>query len=427
MKYFWVLIYNLVVYPLFILGAFIISLLNKKVREGIKGRFESLKKIREFSSTIKPSQNVYWFHSASFGEYEQARPVIAGLKEVVPNSIIVASFFSPSGYNNVNDQNIDLKIYLPFDLIYSARKAISWLKPKKIIFASYDIWPNLVWVAEYKKVHTNIFAARIQPGSKKFYPLVKSFYRTVYMMLASIYTISEEDHYQLKRIVYGEKAPVVKVLGNPRYDQVKLKSDKFTINRSISVLLRKKRIIVGSAWPEDEIVILEPLIELLKNDESLELVWAPHEPDQRQMDILLERFIANNITAEIVRKKSLQLNSVSRVYIIGVVGILSRLYWDGQVAYVGGAFSTGVHNVMEPAIARLPVLYGPRNSNSHEAQELLKNGGGFAINTSEEFYKTAFNLLEDKNLFLRSSLASTNVIHDNLGSSTRVVRGILRD
>lgn len=427
MKIIWVIIYNILFYPLFLVTAFIGGIFNKKVREGLQGRFKSLKRLKEFSEKIEPGDNVYWFHAASFGEYEQTRPVIEGLKEVVPESVIVVSFFSPSGFNNVSDPNIDCKFYLPFDFIYSARKAIKYLNPKKIIFASYDIWPNLVWVAEHKKIHINIFAARIQPRSKKFYPLAKSFYRTVYMMFSSIYTISEEDHYQLRRLVYGENAPVIKVLGNPRYDRVKAKSDKFTIDRSISVLLRKKRIIVGSVWPEDEAVILHPLIELLRNDDSLELVWAPHEPGEKNLAHASDVFSSNGVKTEIVRKRISALNGISRVYIIGVVGLLSRLYWDGQVAFVGGGFSTGVHNVMEPAIARLPVLFGPRNSNSHEAQELVKAEGGFVVNNSEEFYHLAHNILDDKNLFFRSSLAATNVIHDNLGSATRVVRGIIRD
>jgi len=427
MKLLWVLIYNFFIYPLFIIMVFIASIFNKKIKEGIKGRFESLKILKEFSKQTDYSKSVYWFHAASFGEYEQARPVISGLKEILPHSLIVVSFFSPSGYNNVKDSNIDCKIYLPFDFIYSARKAIKYIRPKKIIFASYDIWPNLVWVANYRKIHTNIFAASFQPRSRKFYPVIRSFYKTVYMLFSSIYTISENDNDLLKRLISGDKAPVVKVLGNPRYDQVKRKSDKFSTDRSISVLLRKKRIIIGSVWPEDEAAILEPLIKLLQDDESLELVWAPHEPDEKYLSHAVEIFNEHGLKVEIVKRKIHALNGSSRVYVIGVVGVLSRLYWDGQIAYVGGGFSTGVHNVMEPAIARLPVLFGPKHSNSHEAMELIKAGGGFNIKNSDDFYQMAYNLLDDKNLFLRSSLAATNVIHDNLGSSTRVVRGIIRD
>ena len=125
-------------------------------------------------------------------------------------------------------------------------------------------------------------------------------------------------------------------------------------------------------------------------------------------------------------KNETQLNG-GRVYIVTVVGILSKLYWHGQIAYLGGGFTSGVHNVMEPAIARLPVLFGPKYSRSHEAGELIRSGGGYSVGNAKETYEILGKLLEDKNYFINASYAATQVIHDNIGSSTRVVRGIIRD
>ncbi|HJL78027.1 MAG TPA: 3-deoxy-D-manno-octulosonic acid transferase, partial [Candidatus Marinimicrobia bacterium] len=112
---------------------------------------------------------------------------------------------------------------------------------------------------------------------------------------------------------------------------------------------------------------------------------------------------------------------------VDVVGILSRLYWHGQIAYIGGGFSTGVHNTMEPAIARLPVLFGPKHEQFHATGELIKAGGGFMVNNHDEVFGVLDNLLTNQDLFLQASYASTDVIHQNLGSATRVVRGIIRD
>ena len=109
------------------------------------------------------------------------------------------------------------------------------------------------------------------------------------------------------------------------------------------------------------------------------------------------------------------------------VGRLSQLYWSGQVAYIGGGFSTGVHNVMEPAIARLPVFFGPRYTNFHEAEELIFDGGGFSIESGTELYLGLKGLLEDDSAFIKASYAATNVIHRNLGSATRVVRSLIHD
>ena len=109
------------------------------------------------------------------------------------------------------------------------------------------------------------------------------------------------------------------------------------------------------------------------------------------------------------------------------MGRLSQLYWHGQIAYIGGGFSSGVHNVMEPAIARLPVFFGPKYNNFHEAEELIKKGGGFSIANGEEFYMQISSLLNEEDIFLGSSYSATNVVHDNLGSSTRIVRSLIHD
>ncbi|MBT7041990.1 MAG: 3-deoxy-D-manno-octulosonic acid transferase, partial [Candidatus Marinimicrobia bacterium] len=127
------------------------------------------------------------------------------------------------------------------------------------------------------------------------------------------------------------------------------------------------------------------------------------------------------------KKKKLLILSDDPVVIVGVVGVLSKLYWQGQIAYIGGGFSTGIHNVMEPAIARLPVIFGPRYHHAHEAEELLNNGGGFTINNGDEFRLILEKLIENNDYFLNSSFAATNVIHQNLGSSTRIIRSLIRD
>jgi len=427
MTFFWVLFYNFILYPFMFITVSIWAVFNKKLKEGLRGRFRSIEKLRAFFSSVDRKRPVYWFHAASHGEYEQVHPVVAGLKDVEPHCVVVVSFFSPSGFNNVHDKNIDCKIYLPFDFIWSVRRAIKIVRPKKIIFAAYDIWPNLIWIAKYRNIPTTIFAAHFTKGTKKLTPGIQSFYRSVYHAFSAIYTVADKDYLCVQQIVSPNKSPVIRVLGNPRYDQVKNKADQFTKKHTISVLLREKRIIVGSVWPEDEAVISESIIRLMKEDDEVFLLWVPHEPSEEYVNQSVEKFTDAGFSTHILRsKKHLKVNR-ARVTIVGTVGVLSKLYWQGQIAYVGGGFTTGVHNVMEPAIARLPVLFGPRYHNSHEAEELIRDDGGFPISTSEDVYDIVKRLFADKNAFLKASYAATDVIHNNLGSSTRVVRGIIRD
>jgi 3-deoxy-D-manno-octulosonic-acid transferase len=184
--------------------------------------------------------------------------------------------------------------------------------------------------------------------------------------------------------------------------------------------------LAGSIHSEDEQVIQGSIISLMNEIEDLNLVWVPHEPTERNVSEA-ESFFQSNLfsTARLGNKNPNQLDA--RVIIVDTIGRLSQLYWNGQMAYIGGGFSTGVHNVMEPAIARLPVFFGPRYKNFNEAEELITDGGGFSIESGTDLYLGMKQLFEDRDAFLKASYAATNVIHRNLGSATRIVRNLIHD
>jgi len=427
LKLFWILLYNLLIYPVIFILAALGAIFNSKLRQGLVGRFHSISTLKTAVRKWDNTKPIYWLHAASHGEFEQVKPVLKGLKEVEKDCYVIVSFFSPSGYNNVIDSNIDCKIYIPFDFVWSLRRAMKVVRPRKIIFASYDIWPNLIWMAEHRKIHNSVFAARFDNNSTKTIPIIKNFYRTVYKSFSTIYTITDFDKSQLKRILKPSDDPLIRVLGNPRYDQVKQKADKFTKDHTISVMMRDKRLIIGSVWPEDEKKIINPLLKLMEEDDELSIFWVPHEPSEKYINSSIEMFKANGYEPKVIRSKKKRKIQNGRVVILGVVGVLAKFYWQGQMAYIGGGFSSGIHNIMEPAIARLPVIFGPKYTKSHEATELLKSGGGFSIKNGTEFYDIMKILLNDKNRFLEASFAATQVIHNNVGSATRVVRSIIRD
>ena len=423
---FWRIIYNLILFPLLFAMFCAGSLFNRKIRAGMIGRFRSYQDLKSFKARIGIAKTIYWFHASSHGEFEQVEPVLAGLKEVEPFSFSVVSFFSPSGYNHANDEHIDCKIYLPFDFPWLIRKYLNVVQPKKIILAAYDVWPNMIWVSKSIGIHSALFAAQFSEGTSKLSPVIRNFYRNVYGSLSAIYTISEQDNKMLQRILYPIKRPIVRVLGNPRYDQVKQKADKFTAERTKSVLLRPKRLLAGSIHIEDEHVILDSIVNLMQDINDLSLIWVPHEPSDRIVSEAESFFQSKNFTtARLGLKNPNQIET--RVIIVDSIGKLSQLYWDGQVAYIGGGFSSGVHNVMEPAIARLPVFFGPYYKNFIEAKELIADGGGFSIENGTDLYQGIKNLLEDRVAFIKASYAATEVIHRNLGSATRIVRNLIHD
>jgi len=423
---FWKVVYNFILFPLFVFISLIACLFNRKIRTGIIGRIKSYKHLKNFINSVGKNRLIYWFHVASLGEYEQARPVMSGLKEVEPHALFIMSFFSPSGFNHVDDDQIDCKIYLPMDFFWIIKKYLRLAKPRKLVLAAYDVWPNLIWSAKSLGIHTSIFAARFSKNTSKSALIIRQFYKSVYNQISTIYTISDNDYNQLKKILFPSTKPIIRVLGNPRYDQVKQKSDKFTEERTKSVLLRPKRLIIGSSHNEDEAILLEPIITLMTDIDDLSLIWVPHEPNQQNIEKIKNYFISKSLSVELLGNKE-PGDIAAKVIIVDSIGRLSQLYWSGQIAYVGGGFSSGVHNVMEPAIARLPIFFGPKYDNFPEALELIKVNGAFGIKDGNDFISGVNNLFKNKNSFLKASYAATDVIHRNLGSSTRIVRGIIHD
>ena len=428
MRYIWYIIYNLFLLPIMVFIGIIGVIFNKKIREGFFGRFNNDGALDDFISTLdRNNQTIYWFHVSSHGEFLQTKPVLAGLKEIEPHIKIIVSFFSPSGYNNIDDNIIDCKIYLPFDFPWLVRKALKTIKPKKLIFAAYDIWPNLIWTAKAMNIPTVLFAAKFKRKTKKSMPLVRSFYKHIYNNFYSIYTITKKDNEKLRLILDKSKNIIIRVLGNPRYDQVNKVSDQYSIEYKKDILNRKKSIILGSMHNEDKKNIIDGLMDLLNDNNDIYIIWVPHDPISKNINSVYEYFLDKGYSVELYSEQNKLGTDHPRIIIVNVVGVLSKIYWNGIIAYIGGGFSTGIHNVMEPAIARLPVIFGPRYDNFQEAIKLIDLGGGWSINNNKEFYNIANKLINNEKLLLNASEAATEVIHNNIGAATRVVRGIIRD
>ena len=427
MKYFWFFVYKIILIPIVVVIGAIGLCFNKKLRDGLFGRFQTRKVLKNYLNELNGDEIIYWFHASSHGEFLQTKPVLLGLKEVEPHAKLIVSFFSPSGYQHVNDESIDCKIYLPLDFYWTVKSALRLVRPEKLIFAAYDIWPNLIWAAKELGIPTVLFAARFKKGTGKLLPVVRNFYHHVYKDFHSIYTITKTDHNHLQLMLENSSNTTVRVFGNPRYDHVKSTADKFTTEHTKSVLSRKKRIIFASIHDEDERIIYESVLRLLNDYKSLSILWVPHEPIPSVIDASVQRFEELGFKVSIFSKQTPYDKDDPKVIVVDVVGVLSHLYWDGIIAYVGGGFSTGIHNVMEPAIARLPILFGPKYKNFHEAEELIKSGGGWSIENGEELFDKINILLSDDSKIIPASFAATDVIHRNVGAATRVVRGIIRD
>jgi len=310
------------------------------------------------------------------------------------------------------------------NLLLTTRKFLKVLHPNKIIFVTYELWPNILASAKSFGIQTYLISARIRAKSRKWKFYTKSYFASLYNSVDNIYTVTPGDKQALETVLKNNRKNIL-TLGDPRYDQVIQRAEKQE-DKNIPKFFNDGIVIcIGSVWEQDLDVISLPLIELVKTRENIRLIIATHEIDDSHVNPIKNQFE----TSGIVTTKYSELNGklTSRVLIVDRIGVLAELYHQSNIAFVGGSFKKAIHNVMEPAIAGIPVLFGPYFQNSREAQQLVEKGGGFSFNTSREFDNILKELIDDEAKYNEVALASKNVILNNKGAGQRIVEQILKN
>ncbi len=416
MRRIWYLFYNGVVIPVFWLLLQLGSVFNPKIRRGLEGRSHLFETLDQQAKGLKASRRI-WFHSSSMGEFEQAKPIIAALREKYSDLNIIVSFFSPSGYDHSkNYKPADLITYIPLDTAHNARRFITLIRPSVAVMVRYDIWPNHVWELKSRNIPTFIANATMRRNSSRLKFPLKSFHRELYQQLTSILAVSPSDVKSFERI--GIRPPQVQAIGDTRYDQVWSRSLEARKKHLIPdpILRRRKVFVVGSSWEEDEAVILPTFKKIMQYDANALMILVPHEPSLQT----LERIeIQLNSAPGSIRFSDLNDYSGERIILVDSIGILTTLYQYAHVAYVGGSFKQGIHNVLEPAVYGIPVLFGPRHHNSQEAIELAHRGGGIVVHNQQDCYKSLRTLLNNKKAAGKAGAISLDLVKENMGATGR--------
>lgn len=381
------------------------------------GRKQLFKELERKISQLKSSHTRIWFHSSSLGEFEQAKPIIAEIKRLRPDIQIVISFFSPSGYeHSLNYHLADIIVYIPFDSLGNARKFVRIVAPSAAVFIRYDIWPNHLWALKEKNIPTFVVSAQIRKRSYQSIPVIGNFIRSIYNSVDYILTVSENDKNFYRKI--GIDKPTIEVIGDTRYDQVwKRKSE--SVNKDLidsDITKGRKIIVIGSSWREDEKVILPAIFSLFSGIKNLLVILVPHEPKEENIEGI-ERELNGKLSS--IRFSHLHHYNNEPVIIIDSVGILMTLYRYGHIAYIGGGFGAGVHNVLEPAVYGIPILCGPRISNSQEALLLKKEGVLFEILFTEDMINYCMRFMTDEGSRIQCGNKALEIVKKNVGATVK--------
>lgn len=414
---FYHIIYICILIPLFA----IISLFNKKIRQGFIARFSQHALLRNIYIATK-NKEVILFHSASVGEWEQAIPIIKILKQENEHCIIIATFFSSSAMLHAKKNQTDYSLYLPFDIYFIVHRFLKKINPSVCIISKYDVWPSFMHAVHSLQIPTILASAELAPDSnrhKKFIAYINSLY---YKYFDTIFAVSEEYKTRFLSIFpYPER---IIVSGDARYDQIIEKSETIRQQPDIPIFSHKAAttFIAGSIWQADEKHLLPSLIEIYNSTPNIQCILVPHELHEQHLQAIEHKLQEANIASERYStfSKSAEKTTTCRIAIIDTIGMLAALYKSTDIAYVGGGFSTGVHNVAEPAVLENAVLFGPKYKNSHEARLLIQSKLAKSVQNSSEITEYLSLLINEKTTRTKNGEQARHTIYAHKGAAQQI-------
>ncbi len=386
----------------------VIALFSPKMEQFVSGRKNSFSKLE---SVLKNGDKSIWMHVASLGEYEQGLPMLERIKSNYPSHKIVLTFFSPSGYEVKKDTPIaDVVVYLPMDTISNAKRFLQLIQPELVLFVKYEIWPNYLHQLKLNAIPTLLVSA-IFSKRQAFFKTYGGFIRKSLGTFQHFFVQDEKSRDLLATIGYRN----VTVSGDTRFDRV---SEILNRDNSLDFMEDFKNgqfcLVAGSTWPEGE----EILIEFINTSNApIKYVIAPHTIKPNHIEK-----IESGLNKKSIRYSGLGENlSTYDVIIIDTIGILTKIYSYADVAYVGGAFATGLHNTLEPAAFGIPVIIGPQYEGFKEAEDLVDKKGIHVVHNQAEFSSLMNRLLSDMDFRLETGTINSNYLTENTGATSQIV------
>jgi 3-deoxy-D-manno-octulosonic-acid transferase len=405
------LLYNIFIY-LYSLSIAVASLFNPKAKAWISGRRGLLRKIKRTIRSENHQQTI-WFHCASLGEFEQGRPVMEAFREKFPDWRLILTFFSPSGFEvRKNYPAADHVFYIPADTTRNAKRFIHTIEPDIAVFVKYEFWFNYLRQLHRHKVPVVYVSAAFR-NNQHFFGSYGEWFRKHLRAIDKIFVQNVSSRELLKSMGIRQ----VSVSGDTRFDRVATipenaghfqPVEKFAENRDV--------FLAGSTWPEDE----NAIYRLFQQPGNLNFIIAPHEVNEKRITQLEELFGKGNTT----RFTALETGETiqSRILIVDTVGHLASLYRYATIAYIGGGFGAGIHNVLEAAAFGKPVIFGPNHRKFKEAAELISLKGAFLIENTDDLQGIVSELLKNKEMRELAAKTCYEYVQDNKGATSLIMQ-----
>lgn len=456
--------YNIAIY-IYLIGVAIGSLFNKKIKKMWRGEREAVDLLKE---KVDPTAKYVWFHAASLGEFEQGRPLIEQLKATHPEYKILLTFFSPSGYEvRKNYEGADIVCYLPLDTIRNARRFLRAVHPVMAFFIKYEFWYNYLHILRHRGVPVYSVSSIFRPGQVFFKWYGRNYAKVLHCI--THFFVQNEVSLQLLKGIGIDEATVV---GDTRFDrvlQIKEQAKELPIVEAFKGINGKgdackddlsedaykrdlskdackgdlskdackgnlsedackkdlsengckgcKVFVAGSSWQPDEDIF----IRFFNDHPDWKLIIAPHVIGEDHLAYILDKL---QMKAVRYTQATEQSAAEARCLIIDCFGLLSTIYRYGEIAYVGGGFGVGIHNVPEAAVWGVPVLFGPNNKRFQEAQDLLACKGSFEVTDYDSFNTIISRLISDDKFRHQCGEASANYVKSRSGATDIIMKSV---
>ncbi|MBL0066354.1 MAG: polysaccharide pyruvyl transferase family protein [Bacteroidetes bacterium] len=388
---------------------------NKKAKLWLEGR----KNLFSILSTLQPKKSLrYWVHCSSLGEFEQGRPLIEEIKKRNPDIEIILTFFSPSGYEiRKNYPLAQHVLYLPLDSARNATRFIGTIQPDLVFFIKYEYWYHYLALLNKKRIPVYFVSSIFRP-SQIFFKWYGRFFRNMLKMVTHFFVQDDTSKELLQQAGINECT----VTGDTRFDRVAgFLSNAKRIPQLESFSKGHQIFIAGSTWPEDETLIIPELHNLITN--GFRVIFFPHEVNTDSIHRLENdiRKVHPNLKTVLFSSASENDLKVADLLLVDTIGLLSSAYAYANVAYIGGGFGKGIHNILEAATYGIPVLFGPRFEKFREAKELVRQQGAFPVQNIREFSDVISTLILNPSKSEAAGKIAKEYVQNQTGSTAKIL------
>jgi len=392
----------------------IAAVFNSKARQWIKGRHDLFGSLEVALKQVDREKNpIIWFHVASLGEFEQGRPVMEALKKRWPGKKILLTFFSPSGYEiRKNYDQADFVFYLPLDTPGNARRFLELVHPEMVFFVKYDFWFNFMRCIHDQHIPL-YFISVLFRKDQHFFKWYGKWFRSQLQQVTCFFVQNHESEVLLRSVGIEQ----VILAGDTRFDRVYAIAAQTVPMLLVEKFCDGKQVFVaGSSWEPDEARFI-PLIR--HGGLNLKYIIAPHDTSAKRI-----RSIREQMDRPVVCYSELNDDNAcfTDILIIDSVGVLSQIYRYATVAFIGGGFGSGIHNIQEPVTFGVPVLFGPAYDKFSEARDLIALGGAFSITTADDLMKKVSEITGNAQEHRRLSDICRGYVEKNRGATERIMR-----